>query len=378
MSSDFSYREKLFSVKDPYDIKGTEGLFARAAIENCRFHYENCESYRKILDGLGYNPNKITKISKSTVENIPFLPTVLFKRRKMFSMPRCQMPVKATSSGTSGGNISEIGFDLGSLLCGLKMVLKVGSKRELFSPIPCNYILMGYKPHIGNRTAVTKTAAGATLFTPCLSKTYIIKYKDGKYTPDFEGVISSVKKCSQSRFPCRFMGFPAYTYFLLKMMEERGIRAKMPKGSKILLGGGWKQFYSEQADKETVYRLAKRVLGIGEESIIEFFGAVEHPILYCDCKNHHFHIPAYSRVIIRDPKTLKPLKQGEIGLVNLITPMVKATPILSVMTDDLGVIKKDCGCGINSPYLEIIGRVAPDSLKTCAAGAEEIMKNIQL
>lgn len=373
-----SYRSKLFSVKNPYDMAGTERLFARAAAENCLYHYRNCGEYKKILDGLGFDPKKVMRSGGSVTESIPFIPTMLFKRHKMFSMPWYKMPIKATSSGTSGGNISEIGFDAGSLLCGLNMVLKVGIKRELFSPIPCNYILMGYKPHIGNRTAVTKTATGATLFTPCLSRTYVLKYKNGKYVPDFEGVISAVKKCSLSRFPCRFMGFPAYTYFLLKIMEEKGIRVKLPKGSKILLGGGWKQFYSEKADKETVYRLAKKILGIDEENIIEFFGAVEHPILYCDCKNHHFHIPAYSRVIIRDPVTLEPRKKGEVGLVNLITPMVKATPILSVMTDDLGVIRDDCGCGISSPYLEIIGRVAPDSLKTCAAGAEDIMKKIQL
>lgn len=373
-----NYRRKLFSVKDPYDTEGTEQLFARAAVENCFYHYRNCSEYKKILDGLGFDLRKTAGSGRSVAESIPFIPTVLFKRHKMFSMPRYKMPIIATSSGTSGGNISEIGFDFGSLLCGLNMVLKVGNRRKLFSPIPCNYILMGYKPHIGNRTAVTKTATGATLFTPCLSRTYVLKYKNGKYAPDFEGVMEAVKKCAQSCFPCRFMGFPAYTYFLLKIMEENGIRVKMPKGSKILLGGGWKQFYSEKADKETVYRLAKRILDIDEENIIEFFGAVEHPILYCDCKNHHFHIPAYSRVVIRDPVTLKPLKKGEVGLVNLITPMVKATPILSVMTDDLGVIRDNCGCGINSPYLEIIGRVAPDSLKTCAAGAEEIMKKIQL
>ncbi len=372
------YRNKLFSVKNPYDVSGTEQLFARAAAENCYFHYTNCKEYRRILKGLGFDPGEIITFDKNTAESIPFIPTTLFKRHKMFSMPRCRMPIKATSSGTSGGNISEIGFDAGSLLCGLKMVLKVGSKRGLFSPVPCNYILMGYKPHRGNRTAVTKTATGATLFTPCLSKTYILKYRDGKYVPDFEGVISAIKRCSRSCFPGRFMGFPAYTYFLLKMMEDRGIRVKMPKGSKILLGGGWKQFYSEKADKKTVYRLSEKILGIGEENIIEFFGAVEHPILYCDCEKHHFHIPAYSRVIIRDPVTLEPLKKGEIGLVNLITPMVKATPVLSVMTDDLGVIRDNCGCGIKSPYLEIIGRVAPDSIKTCAAGAEEIMKKIQL
>ena len=125
-----------------------------------------------------------------------------------------------------------------------------------------------------------------------------------------------------------------------------------------------------------LYELAEKILDIPEERIIESFGAAEHPILYCDCKNHHFHVPVYSRVMIRDTYTLRPLKMGEIGIVNLLTPMIRATPVLSVMTDDLGVLHEgdECGCGIRSPYLEIIGRVGIGDIKTCAAGAEEIMK----
>ena len=207
-----------------------------------------------------------------------------------------------------------------------------------------------------------------------------MKYKNGGYEPDFDGIISLIKRLESSAFPVRFMGFPSYTFFLMKMMDERGIRVKLPKNSKIMLGGGWKQFYAEQADKQTFYSLAKRVLGVDDNNIVEFFGAVEHPILYCDCPNHHFHVPAYSRVIIRDVDSLKPLSLGKVGLVNLITPMVKATPILSVMTDDLGVLHRgeECGCGIKEPFLEIIGRVAPNDIKTCAAGAAEALKGVKL
>lgn len=80
-------------------------------------------------------------------------------------------------------------------------------------------------------------------------------------------------------------------------------------------------------------------------------------------------------MIIRDVRTLEPVENGKIGLVNLITPMVKATPILSVMTDDLGVLHPaaECGCGAASPYLEIIGRVGIKDIKTCAAGAAELL-----
>ena len=176
------------------------------------------------------------------------------------------------------------------------------------------------------------------------------------------------------------MGFPAYTWFLMKLMEERGIRAQLPRGSKIMLGGGWKQFYTEEVDKATFYALAERVLGVKDTDIVEFFGAVEHPILYCDCPRHHFHIPIYSRVLIRDPETLETLEQGRPGLVNLISPLVSATPLVSVMTDDLGILHDgaSCGCGSDSPYLELLGRVGMKDIKTCAAGAEQILREVEL
>ena len=290
-------------------------------------------------------------------------------------MPSHRVPIKATSSGTRG-NFSMIRFETSGLLCGLKMVIKVITKRKLFSFKPTHYIQMGYKPHKSNQTAVTKTALGSTLFAPALSRTYALKRVNGSYEPDLDGVIKALQKYESSRFPVRITGFPSYTYFVMKLMDERGIYIKLKKGSKILLDGGWKQFYAEQVDKTVLYKLAKKVLGIDEADIIEFFGAVEHPVLSCDCPNHHFHIPVYSRVIIRDVGTLEPVPSGKIGLVNLITPMVLATPLLSVMTDDLGVLHngKSCGCGNSSPYLEIIGRVGLKDIKTCAAGAAEILK----
>ena len=119
-------------------------------------------------------------------------------------------------------------------------------------------------------------------------------------------------------------------------------------------------------------------MGVGQENIVEFFGAVEHPILYCACPNQHFHVPVYSRVIIRDVRTLAPLPHGNPGLVNLITPMVGATPVVSVLTDDLGVLHDgaSCGCGIESPYLELLGRVGLKEIKTCAAGAAELLAGV--
>ena len=114
---------------------------------------------------------------------------------------------------------------------------------------------------------------------------------------------------------------------------------------------------------------------IQEANINEFFGAVEHPIFFNACKEHHFHIPVYSRVIIRDVNTLEPLPMGKVGLINLISPLLRATPATSVMTDDLGYLTpgEECGCGLRSPYLTILGRVGLAEIQTCAAGAAELL-----
>ena len=371
------YRRKLFTYKAPYDLERTEGLFMEAVKENCTFQYTNCETYRKILDYHSFNPKMINEIED--LANLPFIPTLFFKSHELFSMPPNKMLIKATSSGTKG-KMSKIGFDTEGLYDGLRMVLSLGHYHQLFSMIPTNYIVLGYQPHKSNQTAVSKTAFGATFFAPALHREYALKYSKSGYKIDLEGIIERLEKYSHQPLPVRFMGFPSYTYFLLQKIQEKGLRFKLSKGSKILLGGGWKQFYTERVEKETLYDLAKKTLGIEENQIVEFFGAVEHPILYCDCPNHHFHVPIYSRVIIRDVKTLKPVKNGEVGLVNLITPMVKSMPLLSIMTDDLGVLHEGetCGCGIHSPYLEIIGRVGLADIKTCAAGAADLLKGVKL
>lgn len=363
---------RLFRSKSLYDLSVTDNLFVDSMRDNCRFCYDNCEGYRQILNRFGFTPDRIR--TPEDLVDLPFIPTLYFKHHYLTSVDEKKLFIKATSSGTSG-TVSKIGFDLKSLLTGASMVINVGRYHKLWSAKPVNYIIFGYQPTKTNKTAISKTAYGFTFFAPALTRTFALNMTESGYKLDWDRVLKAFEKASKSKFPMRTIGFPAYTYFILKDMKAKGISYKMPKGSLITLGGGWKQFYAEQPDKKEFYRLVEEVLGIDEDHIIEFFGAVEHPILYTDCRCHHFHIPCYSRAIIRDPDTMKPIPNGHIGLVNLLTPMLRSTPVLSVMTDDLGVIRDDpCPCGARSPYLEIIGRVGIADIVTCAAGGEQYLR----
>ncbi len=370
----------LFWHADPYDVEGTENLFLKKVKENMLFQYQNCKQYHSILEHRGWNEQKVMELG--SLEEIPFLPTLYFKHHRMDSIPEKKMLTRATSSGTSGSK-SDIGYDLGSLWRALGMSIHMGRKHKLFSLKPCHYIILGYEARgLINRKieekAVSKTAYAFTFFAPALSRTYALRYIKGAYVWNLEGIKNALIRYSKGRTPVRLMGFPFHAYFLLTQLKEEGIICHLPKGSSIAFGGGWKEYYTQKADKETMYQLIEEVLGIPSNRCVEFFGAVEHPILYTTCKNHHFHIPIHSRVLIRDVDTFEVVPNGQAGLVNLITPMIKSAPLLSVMTDDLGILHDadSCGCGIPTPYLEILGRVGMEGITTCAAGAEQMTKNL--
>lgn len=371
------YRNQLFAYKNLYDHKGTDRIFVKAIKRNVEFHRRFCPEYAKILSRRKFSIKQIKTIDD--LYKIPVLPTLYFKSHKLISMPEKRMPIKATSSGTRG-KMSHVGFNIKALWYGFHMVMKTAVSHKLLSIKPTNYILFGYQPSRSNHTIISKTALGSTFFAPALSRTYALKPSEEGYRLDMASVKCALMRYGRKPFPVRLIGFPAYTCFFLKELKNSGIRLKLHPDSMLLLGGGWKQFYSEKADKQELYALANEVLGIPEDNCREFFGAVEHPVIYCDCKNHHFHVPVYSRVIIRDVKTLLPVKKGTIGLVNFLTPMLDAMPLVSIMTDDLGILHDgaECGCGISAPYFEIIGRIGMENIKTCAAGAEEKLEGSRI
>jgi phenylacetate-coenzyme A ligase PaaK-like adenylate-forming protein len=362
----------LFHTRKLNDISLTSKLFMQAMKENCQFHYNHCLDYKNILDKQGFLPSDLK--TEEDLAKLPFIPTAFLKLHPLMSLPNKKLLIKATSSGTSGHK-TVIGLDLAAIFYGIPMIYKALRKVKLISLQPRHFIIFGYQPSKDNKSSIARTSKALTFLSPAVSKTYALKYHKGSYNLDLENIKQTLIKKSHAHFPTITIGFPAYTYFLLKQMKEEGIFLKMPKGSKLTIGGGWKQFYQERIDKTEFYRLVKEVLDIDDHNCIEFFSAMEHPVLYVDCRYHHFHLVPYARAIIRDVETFAPLGYNKPGLLNLLTPMLKSHPLLSIMTDDLAILHDEpCLCGCKSPYLEILGRVGVEDIKTCAQTADSYLK----
>lgn len=369
-------RKKLFSYKAIYDIEGSNKFFLNAMKSNVDFHRLNCPDYDKILTHHNFSTADLRTIED--IHLIPPIPTMFYKAHELMSLPEKKLLIKSTTSGTKGAP-TTVGLDFKSCYYGAAMIYRTISYHKLFSAVPVNYILLGYEPSKHNTMGAVKTAYGSTFLAPALHREYALKSNGKDYYLNVQGIEECLIKYAKSNFPVRLVGFPSYLYFMLKTMEENNIRLKLNKKSRILLGGGWKQHFSEKVDKPELYEMAYKTLGIKEEQIKEFFAVVESNVLYCDCKNHHFHVPVYGRVLIRDAKTFQPVPYGTPGLLNLLSPLVGSMPLGSIVTDDIAILHegKSCGCGIESPYFEILGRVGLSEIKTCAAAANAIMQEVE-
>ena len=367
------HRRKLFLTKDIYNLPPTDQIFVSAMKDNITYHMKNCPDYKEILEGFNFKIDDIRSIED--LWKIPALPTSYLKNKTLLSKDYNKLLIKTTSSGT-GGKKTLSGYDKGSALCALSMALKVLRFHNLISVKRTNYIILGVKPDKNNQTATAKALTYFTILAPAKKIEYAVKIINGEYQVDVDSLLKAIVKFEQEGKPVRIIGFPAYFKLFLTELAAKGIKLNLHSNSKILLGGGWKTFFAEEISKEDLFAMANETLGISRQNFKDHFSTAEHPINYVACENNHFHVPVFSRVIIRDVNSLKPVENGTPGVLNLISPILSSAPYGSILTDDIAVLKDDCSCGIKSPYVDIIGRVGLSNIRTCTQQASEFLKNL--
>src|SRR5690606_13158380 len=146
--------------------------------------------------------------------------------------------------------------------------------------------------------------------------------------------------------PVRIFGFPAFLAATLEaIMDVIGRPLKLHPESLVFLGGGWKGHEDRAISKTELYQKAQELLGIPDERLRDGFGSVEHCIPYVECKLHRFHIPVWSKVFVRDVRTLEEVPKGSIGYLNFVSPYITSVPAHNVLMTDLvhKISAKECG-----------------------------------
>lgn len=376
-SARLSNVQRLCELSAPYEITEEHNdLFIRAMREIVTWHRDNCSFYKTLLLKRGFALDELNTVSDCA--RIPFIHANFFKTHEVTSIDRDKVYLHLTSSGTTGQK-SQMFFDQWSIECGRRMLNFFFQHNGWTTPEdPVNYIDLGYEQEPGSHLGTANTFDFLRKYAPTNRIHYALRrVGDGSHEPDIFGCVDKLEQYAEQGLPVRLIGFPAYLYFILKRMRHmnRPMLHCHPE-SLVFLGGGWKGYADQQIEKSELYRQTSEQLGIPDARVRSSFGSLEHSVPYVECAYHHLHIPVWSRVIIRDVKTLEPIGYGKRGFLNFISPYITSAPAISILMGDLAALYNgaDCPCGTKTDYFEVLGRAGTSRNRTCAAAAAELFK----
>lgn len=355
---------------DPFNhSESSKELFLASFKENARYHYDHHLFTRRLWDKLGFHPDSLK--SENDLADVPGTMVHLFKEHEFHSVPKEDLALILTSSGT-GGQKSQQFLDQRSLENVKKLALNIHRSLDMADAREYNYLCFTYDPQIAGDLGTAFTDELLTSFTGKKEVYYGIQWNEAK--GDFElneaGVLAALKRFEKSGTPTRILGFPA---LLFEMIEKYDLHLNLGEESWLQTGGGWKGKADKEIPKQEFRKLIRERLGIPESHQRDLFGMVEHGIPYVDCEFGHLHIPNFARVFVRSPFDLGLLPEGEKGLLHFLCSYNFSYPAPSLLTTDYGRIGS-CPCG-RGKTLILEGRAGVSKHKGCALKALELIRN---
>lgn len=359
-----SNADRLCRLDNPYETRPE--LFDAALEEAYAHHFEHCQPYRRFCEQQGYRPG-------DPLDSAPWVYVDVFKRHELLSIPRDQVVLHVTSSGTSGQK-SQNFFDQTSLDRLQAMLRGVFNEFGLVRPEQqVNYLIFSYNPAEAPDLGTAFTSTNWTRFTAAGEIVYALrKDSSGEFSFDVKGALAALERFGKDSRPARIIGFPSFLYRLLQDASP----VSLPEDSFVLTGGGWKSYADQEVSKEKFLAEVSARLGIPAQRVRDNYGMVEHGAPYVQCEHHSFHVPAFCRAVIREVETLEPLPLGEVGFLHLLTPYHLGIPNHSLLTSDLASLTAGCACGREAPVLNLAGRGGIKKHEGCAIAAAQILRRV--
>lgn len=365
--------QALWAEEDPYDHPGTDQLFTDAVRENLERHL-SCPFYSDWLHRNGVSPEDIRTVDD--IARIPPIHANFYKTHSVKTADDEDIMLTLTSSGTSGQK-SQMYFDEWSLFASDKSADIQMDHYGHITDRPVNFLMYSYEPAEGVNMGTLRSRQMMRRYGKENELVYALRYTGKGHEFDLLGCIDALQRFEEQGLPVYILGFPAFLFFTLERMEAMGMPPlKLHPESFVCMGGGWKGFTDRQMTPAQFREYAGPRLGLDHTRFRETYGAVEHGVAYTDCSEHHFHVPIYDRILIRDPRTLEPLDYGEKGFINFVSPMNTAVPVTSLLMGDFGIMHApgSCPCGNPAPWIEIVGRAGVSKNKSCAVAASEMLR----
>ena len=341
-----------------YSLKKNE---KRIALNECltkltKHHYNHCWQYQKILDSSGF------KLKKSTnYDDLPFIPTRLFKQHELCSVDKNAIHKTMTSSGTTGQEVSKIFLDKNTMRQQQKALVKIVSHIMGTKRLPM--LIIDSEAILKDRYLYSARGAGIMGFSTFSKDTQYALNSD--MSLNIEKVRLFLEKHQGQKFFIFGFTFMIYQHLIQALIEKQ---LQLNCSNAVLIhGGGWKKLANQSISNIQFKKLLRDYLSIN--SVHDYYGMVEQTgSIYTECEYGNLHSPIFSDIIIRRPHDFSPAPINESGIIQTLSVLPHSYPGHSLMTEDEGVIigEDDCKCGKFGKYFKVLGRLKSAEVRGCS------------
>ncbi|MCX6249774.1 MAG: acyl-protein synthetase [Bacteroidetes bacterium] len=342
----------------PYSLRKAdkEKLLGPCLNSLTRHHYASCEPYRKMMNSIGFDPDK-----EYRCVDLMFLPVQLFKMIELCSVPREEIVKTLTSSGTSGQMRSQIFLDKETAANQTKVLTRIltsfiGTKR---APM----IIIDSESIVSNRNHLSANAAGILGFSLFGSKRMFALNEQMELNP--EHLMAFIEQHKGERILIFGLTFKIYQHFYKEL--TKAVSKPDLSNAVLIHGGGWKKLERESVSPEEFRKKLFDVCGI--RRVHNYYGMVEQTgTIHMECEYGHYHTSIFSDIIIRRAHDFSPADAGEEGIIQVLSILPKSYPGHSLLTDDKGILlgEDDCPCGRLGKYFKITGRLENAEIRGCS------------
>jgi hypothetical protein len=330
--------------------------FSELALELFPLQFEGNAAYRKICHARGLTPEVVEHWTQ-----IPAVPTGAFKELELSCIPPEERTAVFHSSGTTVQRPSRHFHNAESLAV---YEASLWTWFQRYFGDTGEFVFLTPNQRAAPRSSLVdmfetvrrKSGLPESAFTGNVSI-------HGSWTVDFEAAIQRLKTACNADKPLTLLGTAFSFVHLLDHLAENNFQFRLPKDSRVMETGGYKN-HSRTMPKTELHALITDRLGVPRENIICEYGmselssqAYDREVRSQKSEVRKFQFPPWARVQIISPETGREVADGETGLI-CVSDLANVFSVAAIQTEDLGIRR---GAGF-----ELIGRVQLAEPRGCS------------
>lgn len=330
--------------------------FLQELTQLTQWHDKVCPQYHSIVNALGYR-----ELSFSSVAEVPFLPSGVFRSLRLSSAPTGEYERTLTSSGTTGNAAVQVSLDRETAALQQRALAHIAGDFLGSQRLPL--LILDSPAVLSGKNRSTAKAAGILGFSIFgRGRTFALKED---MTLDVEAVERFLEKSGDKSFLLFGFTFVVWQYFYRALCR---LPQRLDCSNGILIhGGGWKKLQDEAVPPQEFAERLRQQCSL--QRIHNYYGMAEQAgSIFMQCEHGRYHASAFSEVLVRRADDFSLCGLHEPGIVQVLSLLPRSYPGHSLLTEDEGMLlgEDDCPCGRHGRSFAITGRLPQAEIRGCS------------